>query len=311
MAQPISLCLIGGFLGAGKTTFLRQLLAGRSSSRVGVLVNEFGDVGIDGKLLYDSGVQLVEINNGSIFCACLKDGFVRTLEAFARQPVDVLLIEASGLADPGSISDLLERIAPCLARPYHYCGMVCLVDCTTFEAYADVLLPVQNQVAAADLILLNKTDLASERLVERTAKSVRELNGEAAMFRTSYAAVPLELLHSSLVSHGRSGGESNTPWNRPSVYTMKTGPLPSRAGPFKEFYRAVSPLLLRLKGALEFSGEALHVDGVCGQLELTPACPAEKTGIVVAIGRSQQDIWPEVQSAWQSLVGTPVTLASE
>ena len=108
MEQNIQLYLVSGFLGSGKTTFLRNILLQSVGVRVGVIVNEFGSIGIDGKVLHQDGMKLVEINNGSIFCACLKDGFVKTLVAFLEQPVDVLFIEASGMADPSSMEHLLE-----------------------------------------------------------------------------------------------------------------------------------------------------------------------------------------------------------
>ena len=94
MEKNIQLYLVSGFLGSGKTTFLRQLLLQMQNVRVGVIVNEFGSIGIDGKVLQQGDTKMVEINNGSIFCACLKDGFVKTLVAFLEQPIDVLFIEA-------------------------------------------------------------------------------------------------------------------------------------------------------------------------------------------------------------------------
>lgn len=125
---PIDLYLVNGFLGSGKTTLLRGLIGAFEAQRLGVLVNEFGSIGIDGTLVHKNGIKLVEINDGSIFCACIKDGFVRTLKAFSQQPVDVLLIESSGMADPAGIHTILEGLAPYLARQYHYQGSICLVD---------------------------------------------------------------------------------------------------------------------------------------------------------------------------------------
>ena len=110
--EPIELYLLSGFLGAGKTTLLQQLVKEFPRQKLGVLVNEFGGLGFDGTAFRTGGIKLVEINGGSIFCACLKDGFVRTLKAFSEQPIDALLIENSGMADPSAMPRLLEGLRP-------------------------------------------------------------------------------------------------------------------------------------------------------------------------------------------------------
>ena len=130
MKKNIQIYLISGFLGSGKTTFLKQLLEQNSNKRVGVIVNEFGNVGIDGTVLQKDGIEMVEINNGSIFCSCLKDNFVKTLVAFLELPIDILFIEASGMADPSSMKILLEQLNPLLekrpeiTRQYKYNGSI-------------------------------------------------------------------------------------------------------------------------------------------------------------------------------------------
>ena len=83
MEQALQLYLIGGFLGSGKTTFLKHMLENMENRKIGVLVNEFGNISIDGTVVRKQGMEMVELNNGSIFCACLKDSFVKTLKMFA------------------------------------------------------------------------------------------------------------------------------------------------------------------------------------------------------------------------------------
>lgn len=312
MTHPISLYLISGFLGAGKTTFLQRLLPKLPQGRLGLLVNEFGSVGIDGAMLGDGTLKLVEINQGSIFCACLKDGFVRTLKAFSEQPIDHLLIEASGMADPAGMPSVLRRLSPYLERGYAYRGMICLVDCVTFLEYADVLLPVQNQVRTADLIVLNKTDLVSAAQQEAVRREVRALNGDAVVYQTSYAEVPLELLEQDLTNHGREGVSSNTPWNRPAAYTLKTGALDACRGDIQRFYQTISRYLLRMKGFLETREGMLHVDGVCDQLELSPCAAGHPLGgTLVIIGRSEAPFAEALQTAWAENFSTPAELNEE
>ena len=305
--QPIALYLVSGFLGAGKTTFLRRLLERLADRKTGLLVNEFGSVGIDGALLPRNGIQMAELNNGSIFCACLKDSFVKTLKAFSDTPIDLLLIEASGMADPASMPAVLERLAPYLPRPYDYRGAVCLVDCTTVLDYLDMLLPLQNQVATADLIVLNKTDLVSEEQVQEIQQSVRTFNPEAAVYRTTYSDVPAELLE-GLVNHGRSGDSSNTPWNRPAVYTLETPPLQGGQEAVRQFCQAIAPLTLRIKGTLVTEEGTLFVDGVCSQLELAPAPEHMPQGTLVLIGKGSDYFDQELETAWEQAFHVPCPL---
>ena len=103
MEEHIDLILVSGFLGSGKTTFLRRFLTELPEQRLGVLVNEFGAVGIDGTLLRRDGLEMVELNHGTIFCFCLKQDFVTALIAFSRLPIQTLIIENSGMADPGGM----------------------------------------------------------------------------------------------------------------------------------------------------------------------------------------------------------------
>ena len=300
--EPIRLYLINGFLGAGKTTFLRSLIETFRGLRLGVLVNEFGSIGIDGTLVQQSGLKLVEINDGSIFCACIKDGFVRTLKAFSQQPIDALLIESSGMADPAGMKKILEGLAPYLDRPYHYMGSVCLVDCTTFVDYVDMLMPVQNQVASADVIVVNKTDLADEAQLAEVHKFVRLLNDEAPVYNTIFAQVPLEVLETQLTHHGFDGEGTNTPFNRPTTYTLLSDAVLTEEQA-RQFCDRLAGFILRFKGFLRQSaGGFWHLEGVAGQYTVEPAdfgsADDPETGRLVLISFGAGDLAPQVEQAW-------------
>ena len=103
------LYLITGFLGAGKTTFLKQFMKQFSSERMHIIVNEFGKEGIDGELLSELGIALDEINNGSIFCSCRLDKFENVLQQVLQEKPDVIIVEASGLSDPTNVKKILNQ----------------------------------------------------------------------------------------------------------------------------------------------------------------------------------------------------------
>ena len=124
--------MLTGFLGAGKTTLLQKILEEYSDQKIGVLINEFGAVSIDSELVEGEGIDMTELSNGSIFCACLKDKFVEALIELSGKDIDYLFIEASGLADPANMEDILSGLQEHLTRRYDYTHSVCIVDSTSY-----------------------------------------------------------------------------------------------------------------------------------------------------------------------------------
>lgn len=154
------LYVITGFLGAGKTTFLKQMLQLFCRKTIHVIVNEFGKVGVDGELLQKMGACLDEITNGSIFCSCRLDQFEQSLMDALKNNPDVILVETSGLSDPTNIKKILQNTKG--LEEICYMGTICMVDAVCFlKVYATARV-VKKQLNVSDLILLNKTDLVSQ-----------------------------------------------------------------------------------------------------------------------------------------------------
>ena len=124
------LYLITGFLGAGKTTFLKNFIRLFAGEKIQLIVNEFGQEGVDGVLLADLGAYLQEISGGSVFCSCRLDQFEKVLRQSADIAADVILVEASGLSDPTGVRKLFSQTD----RFPHidYQGAVCLIDAVRF-----------------------------------------------------------------------------------------------------------------------------------------------------------------------------------
>ena len=314
MHDKIPLYLVGGFLGSGKTTFIRSLMESMADKKLGLLVNEFGSIGIDGTVLDCDGVQLVEINNGSIFCACIKDSFVRTLKAFSEKPIDVLLIENSGMADPAGMRNILSDLKPYLERQYDYRGLITLVDCATFLAYSEILLPVKNQVAEADFIIVNKIDMADAEKIKDIHSRIREYNSTAAIIDTVYAQIELplpELSHSSCKDELRT---SNTPYSRPKVYTLETCG-DADIIQLSDFCDLISSCALRIKGFVRNGNGWIHVDSVGYNVTVALADLKLKIrlerGKLVIIGMNRRDIYSKIIDAWKESVGLDCKLTEE
>lgn len=245
---PIALYVLSGFLGSGKTTLLKRLLEGYAGARIGVIVNEFGEVGIDGALLAPGGVKMVEITGGSIFCACLKDGFIRTLKAFSEQPIDTLFVENSGMSDPSSMNRVLKNLAPYLRRPYEYRGSICMIDCTSFVKYAEAFLPLERQVEASAFVVLNKTDLCPREQIEAARSEVLSINPDAFVVEAVRADVPLELLKAQLHNGGYDEKSLNTAENRPETVIIQDAEGVFAPERVEAFCRSVADVAMRIKG---------------------------------------------------------------
>jgi G3E family GTPase len=190
MTDPIPFTVIGGFLGAGKTTLLNRLLAGVEGRRFAVLVNDFGALDIDGRLIAQHGGDTIALANGCV-CCTIGDSLVETVLALLDRPerFDHIVVEASGVADPGRIADL-GVLDERLVRD----GVVVVADAAEVrERAADRRVgdTVLRQLAAADLVVLNKVDLADDL---ETMRGWLATHSPAPMLEARHCDVPLDLL---------------------------------------------------------------------------------------------------------------------
>ncbi|MDP2890628.1 MAG: GTP-binding protein, partial [Bacteroidota bacterium] len=161
----IPLQLVTGFLGSGKTTFLKNYLEEFSGNKkIGIIQNEFSEVNIDSHELRkgNADFQILEVNNGSVFCVCLLGSFIGSLAAFIDQyQPDELILEASGMSDPLSIGQILQ--SPLLKHKVYLDHVWCLVDALNFEKISSLQTRVNHQIRIADTIIANKTDLTENK----------------------------------------------------------------------------------------------------------------------------------------------------
>ena len=192
MTARVPMIVLGGFLGAGKTTLLNRILSGAHGVRYAVLVNDFGELDVDGNLVASHGGDTVTFANGCVCCSMGDDlvGAIDRLLNGNRRP-DQILVEASGVADPAPIADV-ATLHPELARDL----VVVLADAETLRSrHEDRRLreTVVRQLDAADLLVLNKCDRVSEEECEATESWVRD-RARVPLIRAINADVPVELL---------------------------------------------------------------------------------------------------------------------
>jgi G3E family GTPase len=292
--------IVSGFLGAGKTTLIKHLLASniQGIGKIALIVNEVGNMGIDGTLLSGQNVDMMEITSGCI-CCTLKSDFSRALqEIHDRVSPDILVVEATGVAQPGDVLDALyEPPANTFTRLRH---LVTVVDAEFFKA-KDMFGPFyDNQIRCADTILLNKIDLVPSQSLPDIQASLQEMNPKATIFATQHCAVDPKLLltvdsermmevdHEYRVNthydhdHPDEGGfqafsfEETRPFHREKL---------------DEFLRSLPPNLFRLKGWVRFPDSYALINFTAGRYSIAPWEEPKKTALaMVGYNCNENDI---------------------
>ena len=178
-----------GFLGAGKTTFINQLLKQNKEVKIGLIENEFGDVSIDARLITDYQPEsIVELNNGCI-CCTLYNEFSLTLQELVKNHhhLEHLIIETTGIADPGPIIEPFYQDDD-LKRIFELNGTVCLVDAENFLEHIEGC-EQQKQIIMSDMIILNKTSCVDGHTIASIRKKVAALNQTALVPETNFACI--------------------------------------------------------------------------------------------------------------------------
>lgn len=190
----IPIALVAGFLGAGKTTFLTSYARRAAPRRVAFIVNEFAATDVDTPLLGAACDDVVGISGGSIFCRCKVTDFINALSTLpARFPhADGVVIEASGMADPSAMQSMLDEAG--LSSRFSYAGTVTLVDPTTLPKVLDTMPAAERQVAAADVVVITKTDLHPATAIAATIDVVRSINTTARIIHAAHGACNLDPL---------------------------------------------------------------------------------------------------------------------
>ncbi len=190
----IPVTVLTGFLGAGKTTLLNRLLRESSGKRYAVIVNEYGELGIDGSLVIGAEEEVYELNNGCVCCK-LRGDLVRVASNLVRRPggFDGIVIETSGLADPAPIVQTFY-FDDLLRQHTRLDSVICVTDARHLAAQLSDAPEAGAQLAQADLVLLNKADLADAATLDEAELAVRQLNPSAELLRSTHGDVPLASL---------------------------------------------------------------------------------------------------------------------
>ena len=190
-SDKIPVTVLTGYLGAGKTTLLNRILSEPHGKKYAVVVNEFGEIGIDNDLVVGADEEVFEMNNGCI-CCTVRGDLVRILDGLMRRKgkFDGIIVETTGLADPAPVAQTFF-VDENVGRKTRLDAVVTVADAKWLKDRLKDAPEAKNQIAFADVILINKTDLVSAAELDEVEARIRGINRYAKVHRTERAQVPL------------------------------------------------------------------------------------------------------------------------
>lgn len=293
----IPLALVTGFLGCGKTSFLKHTVARYRDRRIVYLVNEFSPLDVDGALVESEDADVVAIPGGSIFCKCLVTEFIGQLQRIAREYPDAegVIIEASGMANPAVVGTMLHETK--LDAIYELATVVAVVDPGSFLKLRHTLPNVADQVRAAQVVLLNKTDCHDAATLDTTETVLRGLNPDASLQRTTRGRTDIDLFAPANVAPEIEGeyAKCRDPNYRSEVLAI-TGDVD--LDQLDEALRALGDDCYRAKGHVPSEGKLHVVDLSSSGLTITPTDSLGPHGKLAVIlkGSSPDQATADIQS---------------
>jgi G3E family GTPase len=195
-SDKIPVTVLTGYLGAGKTTLLNRILSEPHGQKYAVIVNEFGEIGIDNDLIVGADEEIFEMNNGCI-CCTVRGDLIRIIDGLMRRKgkFDAIIVETTGLADPAPVAQTFF-VDEEVGRKAKLDAVVTVADARWLKDRLRDAPEAKNQIAFADVILVNKTDLVSDADLREVEARIRAINPYARLHRTVRCTVPLaEVLH--------------------------------------------------------------------------------------------------------------------
>jgi G3E family GTPase len=277
MQRRTPITLITGPLGSGKTTLLRHILATRPA-KIAIVMNEFGEIAIDTKMIEGKNVRIAELGGGCVCCSLLGEFEAAVTEIIKKVAPEIIVVETTGLAEPEALMfNIREALPQCRLD-----GVVSVIDADMLVRFPELGHTTRLQIEGADILLLNKIDLVDPKQIEPLETKLHEINCTATIVRTERCRIDPELLFGI-------GREKNIAApqheHQPEFesFTFSSNKTFSRDC-FERFPDALPSSIIRAKGFVRFADGAQLFNFVAGRWELEPF-EAEETQLVF-IGKS-------------------------
>lgn len=268
---------VSGFLGSGKTTFIKAYLQNQSK-RVGVIVNDFGDTSVDALLLEGLASMVDDVSGGSMFCACKSNDFIKTLSRMAEHDLDEILVETSGFSNPSSTMGLLQHVTQMDSMTYR--GLITLVAANVFDKVVNTCVAARKQIEHANLVFVTKMDLIDEPF-EAVVTRIQQHNAHAAVHRVDHGRYDDAWLKNMTASLGDEPATMDVSLRRASVEINSEPSVEA----LRQFLSEVWVYAERIKGTLHTEAGLRYVEYDEEGLRITEAIKRPSTGLTV-LGRS-------------------------
>jgi G3E family GTPase len=281
MQPRTPIVLITGALGSGKTTLMRNILAA-AGKRFAVVMNEFGQIAIDGRLIAGKAVTLIELAGGCVCCSLTGEFEAAVREIIDRARPDCILVEATGVAEADALSYEVAENLPEVRLD----SVITIVDAYAAVRYPRLGYAARNQLEAADIVLLNKTDLVSAGELEHTSNEVRRINPRAVCIHTRHCALDFDLLFGLGVTERFKPKKHHAPEQHLDAVVFTS----SRCLDEERFLQLLGDLpraVIRAKGFVRWPAGTRLVNYVTGRIDIEEL-PADSTQLVF-IGSNMAD----------------------
>ncbi|MFC5508975.1 MULTISPECIES: CobW family GTP-binding protein [Hyphomicrobiales] len=268
MSEKIPVTVLTGYLGAGKTTLLNRILTEDHGKKFAVIVNEFGEAGIDGDLVVGADEEVFEMNNGCI-CCTVRGDLIRILDGLMKRKgkFDAIIVETTGLADPAPVAQTFF-VDQDVGDATKLDAVITVTDAKWLKERLKDAPEAKNQIAFADVIVLNKTDLVTPEELASVEAAIRAINPYAKLHKTERCALPIDQLldrnafdldrildiEPDFLESGHHHHHSDEV--RSMSFTIPGDVDPEKFMPWiNDVSQAQGPNILRSKGILAFKGE--------------------------------------------------------
>lgn len=290
MPSRTPLTVITGPLGSGKTTLLRHIVAA-VPKRIAILMNEFGEIAIDSRVIAGKNVRLAELGGGCVCCSLIGEFEAAVDEVIATVAPDLIVVETTGVAEPDAlITEIQESLSAVRLD-----GVVTVADADALVRFPRLGHTTRLQVEAADLILLNKADLVSAAALAQADAALARINPTAPVIPTRRGRVDPDLLFGLMREREvRPPAHVHQPAFESLSYTTAA---PLDRGRFEAFAEGLHPAAYRAKGVIRFTDGTYLFNFVAGRWELEPF-PADQTALVLIgkdLARRQAELLSQLQ----------------
>lgn len=309
MNQNTKLYVLTGFLGSGKTTLLLKILEHLKGHKVGIIQNEFGKLSIDGDILRDDDIKMIEITRGSIFCSCLKLSFVAALNEMAQLDFEYLFVESSGLGDPSNVEEILNAAEVASGKKFDFCGVLCMVDAYNFLQQVADEETVNRQLKHCHLAAITKSDLVDSDTLQAITEKIRSINPICRLEESRMGGMSMDFLKEDLLLYQWAEGEEslNLKENKPKTLFLNfEGEVEKEK--LIAFFQPILPSIYRSKGFFRILGEGwMQVDVVGSKIDFKPCQPYALSQLVF-ISKIGPAVIKGILSSWEENVGLPMKL---